>query len=282
MMKLENVCRLCAKEKPLKYLEHTIDDPILNIEQKLIDCCRWNLLASNECDGMPKTVCATCYRQLESSWAFSESVADAQRQLYSLVGNNQKPMPTVIEYVNASEKEPIVKDEPSETIDSYLNDIENDWKDANQASEEQPIPYTLNGTTEPHVKVEEIKVSLMTPDIDSSSDEDVTPSPLLEDDMDVFEQNDDESDDAPTSKKKPKKRYDSKGIDFNEIQRKRLQKLPGSLSRLCDTCGKEFSSQTSLRRHRLMHSGDQYKSFICKTCGKGFRDNYNLKVSLSR
>lgn len=43
--------------------------------------------------------------------------------------------------------------------------------------------------------------------------------------------------------------------EWNEIRRKRLQKLPPSNSGLCDICGMVLSCQVTLRRHRLIHLG---------------------------
>ena len=42
----------------------------------------------------------------------------------------------------------------------------------------------------------------------------------------------------------------------------------------CDTCGKIVQSETHLKRHKRIHSGE--KSFGCPNCGKGFRHNFQM------
>lgn len=76
---MKNVCRLCAKEKTSRQLMYSIGDNNLDIEQKLIACCRWNSFIANE--QMPKMICADCWKILEKSFAFAETVALAQQQL---------------------------------------------------------------------------------------------------------------------------------------------------------------------------------------------------------
>lgn len=80
---MENVCRLCAIEKAPKELAYRIDDETLNIEQKLIDCCRWNSLVEEEHGDLPKWICGACFQKLEQSWEFAENVAQAQNTLYA-------------------------------------------------------------------------------------------------------------------------------------------------------------------------------------------------------
>lgn len=81
---MESVCRLCAKEKPSKQLVHSIEDRSSNIQQKLIDCCRWNSISATESDTLPKNICNACYRKLDMSWSFAENVTDAQQQIFSM------------------------------------------------------------------------------------------------------------------------------------------------------------------------------------------------------
>lgn len=81
---MENLCRLCAVEKSPKELIYYIDDGMLNIEQKLIDCCRWNLFIGDENQEFPKRICIGCFQKLEQSWDFAEKVAQAQQTFHTL------------------------------------------------------------------------------------------------------------------------------------------------------------------------------------------------------
>lgn len=260
---MENLCRLCAKEKPIKQLVHSIGDQQLNIEHKLNDCCRWSSIVSYEYDELPKKICNACYRKLESSWSFADSVAQAQKHLFTLI-ENIKPELAPIEYVSAAE----IKDEPSGSIDT----------DELSAEEEEIESNELLGMND---TIEEFNVSLKSQNTNSTTD---YVSPLLEDDYEIMESNNSKQNEVDMLKDEPKpkkKRYDSRKIDFDEVRRKRLQRLPGSLSRLCDTCGREFASVNALRRHNLIHLGQEphARPHECKTCGKRFRTRFNLKVS---
>lgn len=61
---------------------------------------------------------------------------------------------------------------------------------------------------------------------------------------------------------------------------KKKKRQPPTLSCLCDVCGKDFSSTDTLKRHKLIHSGELPHE--CATCSKRFRTRYNLKVCLIR
>ena len=43
----------------------------------------------------------------------------------------------------------------------------------------------------------------------------------------------------------------------------------------CDICGKQFSHNDRLRRHRKIHTTE--KPYKCDICGKGFKEKCNLK-----
>lgn len=267
---MENICRLCAKEKPHKQLTHTIEDPVWKIEQKLIDCCRWNLVSSIiGYDRMPKSVCNSCFRKLENCWAFAESVADAQQQLYTLL-DDQKPMPPIVEYISTA----IVKEEP-------YDDNQDDWVETSESNalESQSTLNTEYNVIEPHTEIEEVKVSLNSPNIDSMSDDDEPSTSVSEDGNDDVQKDasDLDADEDMITKPKPKKlRIDSKKVDL-EVQRKKMQKLPPSFSRLCETCGLKLSCVESLKRHMMIHLGKAPHE--CKWCGKRFRTTYSLQVT---
>lgn len=110
---MDSLCRLCAKEKSPKQLVYNVDDRTLNIEQKLIDCCRWNSFIPNE--ELSKKICRTCFKKLESSWSFAESVTQAQNQLLALISDIKSELP-IVEYLN-------IVDENDET-----NEVANDIK----------------------------------------------------------------------------------------------------------------------------------------------------------
>lgn len=280
---MENVCRLCAKEKPLKKLIHNIHDRKLNIEQKLNDCCRWNSLITFEYDELPKKFCKTCFNKLENSWNFAVSVAEAQHQLLKQIDEVKSDLPP-FEYVNAV----IIKEEPIESTeecakrgDYQLAELtesieQNEKIKSVEAAEpiESVIPNDKDDTFE--------EFNYLLKSNNSNSEADSLKSPLLEDNYDILKSKDNmeaqsNNNEQATEPKPRKKRYDARQIDFDEIRKKRLQKIPGSLSRLCDTCGREFASVNALRRHNLIHLGQAPHE--CKTCGKRFRTKYNLRVS---
>lgn len=76
---MEVVCRLCGDKKPQSQIKCSIEDQDLNIEQKLIDCCRWQLYQSY--DNLPQDLCIECFQQLQRCWEFAEKVSQAQQKL---------------------------------------------------------------------------------------------------------------------------------------------------------------------------------------------------------
>lgn len=78
-------CRLCAESKGEDELSTTINDPKLNIKEKLVVCCQWNKW--NNClnnSHMPEGVCFSCCEKLEKCWLFNENVAFAQAKLQEI------------------------------------------------------------------------------------------------------------------------------------------------------------------------------------------------------
>lgn len=287
---METTCRLCAQQRPIHQLRRSFDDHALNIQQKLIDCCRWNSLFPIEYETLPKRICHPCYRRLEASWAFAESVAQAQKQLISKFGD-EKPELLPIEHVNIRSED--IKDEPNGIAD---DDEQDEAIETNQPSKRIVLnklmkAETLNvpdEKTESHGQNDENAIEKSEFPETNCNDGDADEHFEQFDDSDQSESTDEEWNvvqpkmPQPANTKKP--RYDARNIDYDEIRRKRFQKLPGSLSRLCDTCGMVFSNVNTLRRHVITHSGvgEIAKPLACKTCGKRFRDNYNLKVKRIR
>lgn len=297
---METICRLCAKERPLRQLRRSFHDHALNIQQKLIDCCRWNSLVPIEYDSLPKRVCSVCYRKLELSWSFAECVAQAQHKLFSMIGE-EKPALAPIEHINIKNID--IKEEPSEFGDEQDETIAENLRDELEVSNlllKAEASKDSNHLIESHGSIE--AKSLLRLDLPENNfrfgedydDEPPSPPPsspppsrTLQNDPDFFGSNDidsesssDETNAIDTLPMKPKKRrYDAKQNDYNEIRRKRLQRLPGSLSRLCDTCGMTFANTCTLRRHVATHFNSNYKPRVCDTCGKRFRDNHSLRVS---
>lgn len=271
---MDSVCRLCAKEKPLKQLGRCIDDRTLDLHQKLIDCCRWNSLVPIEYDSLPKRICNACYRKLESSWSFAECVAQAQQELLSMVGD-EKPVLAPIEHVNIT----LVKDEPYESSGAFDR---NDQIDSTNDT---------IATVEPMAKLE---VVLKQDELNSNTDHD-------------FDYNDDEGGDgaslssiehdtfgttttatatavAGSSKSQSSKSKATKkkptAKDIVELNRKKSQKLPRSQSCICDTCGKELLHSDGLKRHLKIHANEL--NYECKTCKKRFLRRDNLRVSMAK
>lgn len=87
---MSDLCRLCAQTEDVERM-HEISDPALNIEQMLVDCCRWNSIRENGNHFFPQKVCMICVGKLEQSWEFAESVAAAQHELlYIVCSDNMK------------------------------------------------------------------------------------------------------------------------------------------------------------------------------------------------
>lgn len=100
-------CRLCAQIKEEREIKTSIYCNVLNIQQKLIDCCRWR--SFEEKPNFPQSICVVCFDQLENSWTFADRVHKAQIELE-----------TIFSHQNASV---FVKQEQEEFHD---NDLSND------------------------------------------------------------------------------------------------------------------------------------------------------------
>lgn len=80
-------CRLCAELKGSHEIVASINDVERSMEQKLIICCEWTL--ENTRQKLPHNVCAICFKKLEESWLFSQSVRLAQQKLLKIFGKRE-------------------------------------------------------------------------------------------------------------------------------------------------------------------------------------------------
>lgn len=124
---MENLCRLCAIAKQPKEFKCQIDDQHFDIEQKLVTCCNWNSYRSHH--NLPKSVCISCFLQLEQSWYFCDTVERAQQKLCDLMQ---------IDFdVKTIDKQQIIIDAPS------FGDIQVKEENlADETLEETPIEVT--------------------------------------------------------------------------------------------------------------------------------------------
>lgn len=82
---MAGLCRLCAESRSLEKM-YEINDTNLNIEQKLVDCCRWTYIKELNADmNLPQQICIVCIEKLEQCWSFAESVANAQYKLIEFI-----------------------------------------------------------------------------------------------------------------------------------------------------------------------------------------------------
>lgn len=80
-------CRLCAKEKYSDEIFGQLDNESLDIERKLIACCRWSSFDEIDSEKLPKDVCINCVENLQRCWEFSEQIRCAQHELISKLLN---------------------------------------------------------------------------------------------------------------------------------------------------------------------------------------------------
>lgn len=130
---MDVVCRLCGNTKHRNEIKCTIKNKTFQIEQKLIDCCRWK----SNCDekNFPKHVCMTCFNTLEMCWQFSETVAATQRKLADSFKNVNIPTATTEEPISITVDGGIdIKEEflnCENSLDGLEMDDFNEWFDDN-------------------------------------------------------------------------------------------------------------------------------------------------------
>lgn len=241
---METVCRLCAKEKLLKQLTYSIKDYALDIKQKLIDCCRWNVIVEMENEALPKRICTGCYRKLEMSWSFAESVAQAQQQICSMFVEEKSVLPAIehVEIVSTA-----IMDEPikNEQIESIVKSEPNDSESPNES----------------YAPTDMFEVIL-------EQEEDANPRYHHES----------VANGRPKQKRKPAlQKYQAdfgNGTATNKGQQQ--PKKQPNRSRVCDKCGKEFITTDLLKSHLKIHSDE--RPYPCLKCKKRFRSKKDLEV----
>lgn len=265
---MKNVCRLCAKEKISQQLLYNIDDNHLDIKQKLIACCRWNSFTAN--GRMPKMICSVCWKSLEQSYTFAESVALAQQQLYAqfidekvTTGLHQPPND-----LSVPTDTPTLKNEPIE-LDAF-NDL---------SHKRQPISIEQNILVLP-TKNDDCR-KLENKRINEQHQESTiflcevcgkdlsTKSNLL----------------THTKMHLPieeRKHFECHICRTTFAYKKSIvHHMPihtgKKIQFQCGECKVHFSRTDALRRHSLIHL-NQF-THCCRTCGKGFRTKFNLKVN---
>lgn len=146
---MDGFCRLCAETRPLEKMSD-INNPELNIEQKLIDCCRWNHFKELNTNGnLPEHICIVCLEKLEQCWLFSELVASAQYKLIEILGNNQLTPcdensqkledDTVNEYYYDGSVD--ILSETSAKVNVYVEIVENQQNLSDKDIEANPMEY---------------------------------------------------------------------------------------------------------------------------------------------
>lgn len=88
---MTNYCRLCAELKDSVEIATSITDTDNLIEQKLIECCQWQVEKANR--HLPKEVCMSCLDKLDKCWLFSQSVQFSQQKLLEIFGEPLTSMP---------------------------------------------------------------------------------------------------------------------------------------------------------------------------------------------
>lgn len=114
--RIKLICRLCGELKSSNRIKCKINDSNLNIQQKLIDCCRWRLF--EDCKNLPENICNSCFKLLEASWSFAENVAQTQQKLLKNLENVKVETPYLEPEINV----------PGDRENQYSDDIDNNVK----------------------------------------------------------------------------------------------------------------------------------------------------------
>lgn len=237
---MENVCRLCGHLKKPRYLISDIDDSTM--KQKLIDCCRWNLIGIDECGNLPKKICSGCIKKLEKCWTFLESVAQVQEQLHS--------------HVVQIKTELIIFD----GIENDDVDNEEISNNTNPSNNEQQFPT-------------QHKTNLFNNFLCDFCGKNFSSKPNLTTHRNMH---------RPKEKRKYYECYICKtSFSYKTSLIHHMPMHTGKkISHECGVCKLNFSRRDALQRHTLIHLGQS--PYECQTCGKGFRAKFNLTVIKSK
>ncbi|XP_055314070.1 zinc finger protein 317-like [Sitodiplosis mosellana] len=280
---MENVCRLCAGVKTPKQLKSSIEDQSLNIEQKLIDCCRWKSFDPYETYNLPRLICNSCLKNLEKSWAFAESVAQAQQELLAQMAETKPTVLLEIESVDTVDNKNVPSEEYIEEIKVSLSprdafSYEHDFT----VDETVPVACNYEDTTSDDNKwnlnaVEakqkdriDINVLTLLSENDKNSDGTINKDKVLELDLDDW-----------TMVKW--RCCVCKGIFENHRQLKAhfdQKHTEDTLKILCSFCNTSFGKRRSVLRH-IVRKHRPYLKLSCKKCGTFFWNQNALKSHIS-
>lgn len=283
---MSGLCRLCAETRPLEKM-NDISDPTLNIEQKLVDCCRWTHLKELESnENLPQHICIVCNEKLEQCWLFAENVANAQHKLIEIIENSKlgpfdddeentmydyyygdrvdnlpEPPVEIRVYVEVEENQQI------NTQDSESNSMEDQWNEGTKAKTVK-IPEKINKRIKTY----------------KTQSESVDKSEKKPTQMDSVQNEDDQS--LNLSKDFPKmlKLDDRNGdgsVKLDTIQRLELVNWM-VLQHQCCVCSTCFCSNYELKAHFASeHSGTDLR-YICSICKSDERFPYTRRSRLHK
>lgn len=268
---MENVCRLCANVKSSRQLTCRIDDETLNVVQKLIDCCRWNLIGANDCENLPQKICNMCFKQLEKCWEFAECVSRAQQQLLTQFTEFKPEIHfsscIVIENDAQEETKYDVKISPN-TFDSHnytatMSEVKSE--EYLKIDHSKPIINEVSTVDNNELLPEPISFLCETCGKNFSSKSNLNTHTKMH---------------LPLASRKHYECYICK-TTFS-YKKSLIHHMPThwgeKIQYECNLCELKFSRTDALRRHSLIHLGEQ--PHLCQTCGKKFRTKFNLKVKI--
>lgn len=252
---MDTICRLCASVKSTKQLACTIDDQALNIEEKLIDCCRWKQFQSAENDNLPRNICTICLKNLEKCWAFAESVAQAQQVLIAQFVHVKPTILLEIETVNTN---------------NFHGTDRKDIKIIEDITFSPPEPFTYYEQDFVESKPDLLSNEDINEDIneDESSDyfENEPPKPLDELAIESQQIEEYEKVDVDLLNSLPKDAKNANGtISKEHIFKLNLEDWSMIKTR-CSICRQTFENHHHLQTHFNAHHPHQTLRFLCMFC----------------
>lgn len=293
---MSGLCRLCAETRPLEKMSD-ISDPTLNIEQKLLDCCRWTHLKELESnENLPQHICIVCYEKLEQSWLFAEHVASAQYKLIEIIRNSKLDPPddggddTKYDYYYGDRVDNL--SEPPVEINVYV-EVEEIQKTNTEDSEANPIDHRLNESTKAKTMTMTKNSSKKIKTLKNKS-ESVDKSEKKSTQMNLGQNEDDQSPDAEKSTSNssnfsnnfPKmlKLYDRNAdgsVNSDTVQRLGLVNWM-VLQHQCWICSTCFCSNYELKAHFTSEHSNTDLRYICSICKSKVRSSYVRRAHLHR